>query len=172
MKKLISAAALAMSALCCNAELPTTGPNSTWNMSVIGGYVGHSDPIHYGAVGMSLTIKGFYFDVMGFPAIHEKDVRVDKWDDKRSFLCHVGYQIPIAQAFRIIPVVGYANISSGVTDGWDWSAGSDGIYNKYHADKSISRFDFGGIAVFMHRNLVLSLAATRSAIYGGIGFEF
>lgn len=171
MKKVLLVALFAIIALSGHAGLPFGEVNKRFNISVIGGYVGYHDPIHYGAVGASFTIFGFYIDAMGFPPLHGSDTRVDKWEDSRSFLCHVGYQIPISKAFRIIPIIGYSNISTGVTDGWDWSAGNSGVHNKYEADHSISRFDYGGVIVFKYKKAVFNIGATRSCLYGGIGIE-
>lgn len=171
MKKFLILILFAVVSIYCRAAFPFSEVNNTWNISLVGGYVGYSDDINYGAIGVSVTIKGFYVDLMGFPAIHGDDVRVDKWDDKKSFLCHVGYQVPIIKSLRIIPVVGYSYISRGITDGWDWSAGGSGINNKYHSLQSISRFDYGGIVVLNYKRTVFSIGATRSCLFGGIGIE-
>lgn len=151
--------------------LPVRSVNRSGNLSLIGAYVGYNSDISYGAIGVSATISGFYFDAMGMGRMHGDDVRVDKWNDKRCFLCHVGYQIPFTKQLRFIPVVGYAYISKGTTDGYDWSVSNSGIYNSYSSDHKISKFDYGGIVSLHIRSAVVNVGVTRAAIYAGIGFE-
>lgn len=172
MEKIIALALFATMALYGHAIFPFAEVNKAWNISIVGGYVGYSDPIKYGAAGLSATIKGFYIDFMAFSNAHGNDVRVGKWNDKTSLLCHAGYQIPVVKSFRIIPIIGYAYVTSGVTDGWDWSIGNNGINNKYHSDQSISRFDYGGVMAFNYRRVLFSVGATRSILFGGVGIEF
>lgn len=171
MRKTLVCILFALMALCGRAGLPFAEVNSTWNVSLIGGYVGYDDKIDYGAIGVSATIKGFYVDFMGLPPRHSKEVRLDKWNDKKSFLCHAGYQIPIVGAFRIIPIIGYAYISTGITDGWNWSVNDNGIYNKFRSLKNVSRLDYGGIMAFRYRRALFSVGATRTSLFGGIGIE-
>ena len=71
--------------------------NRKWNIGMMGGYVGYGKDISNGAIGVNLTIKGFYADIMGWPSSHENDMGIDKWSDKTSFAFHVGYQIPIVK---------------------------------------------------------------------------
>lgn len=171
MKKTLTLILFTFLSFYCRAGLPFSEVNNAWNLSFIGSYVGYNDPISYGAVGGSLTIKGFYIDIMGFSPIHNNDVRVDKWNDKSSFLCHFGYQIPIIKQLRLIPVVGYAHISQGITDGSNWTVGNNGISNKYHSLRSVSRFDYGGIIVLNYKRAIFNIGITRTCITGGIGLE-
>lgn len=73
---------------------------------------------------------------------------VDKWSDKMTTVVHIGYQIPIVKNLRFIPVIGYAKIAYGTTDGSDYTISDSGIvHNKFSEKKSVSGLDFGGIAV-------------------------
>ena len=89
--------------------------------------MGYGRGVSNGAVGVSLAIKGFYAGVMGWPSSHENDMGVDKWSDKTTTVVHIGYQIPIVKNLRFIPVIGYAKIAYGTTDGSDYTI-SDSPY--------------------------------------------
>ena len=136
--------------------------NKEWSIGIIGGYVG-----------VSLAIKGFYADVMGWPSSHENDMGVDKWSDKMTTVVHIGYQIPIVKNLRFIPVIGYAKIAYGTTDGSDYTISDSGIvHNKFSEKKSVSGLDFGGIAVINIKKVNINLAFTKYSILGGIALEF
>lgn len=147
--------------------------NNKWNLGVIGGYVGYGKNISNGAVGISLTIKGFYADIMGWPSSHEHDMGVDKWSDKTSLVLHTGYQIPIVKSLRIIPIVGFSKVAYGTTDGSDYDISDSGtVHNKFSESKAISGLDFGGIVVINIKKLNINLALTKYTILGGIAMEF
>ena len=136
--------------------------NKEWSIGIIGGYVGYGRGISNGAVGVSLAIKGFYADVMGWPSSHENDMGVDKWSDKMTTVVHIGYQIPIVKNLRFIPVIGYAKIAYGTTDGSDYTISDSGIvHNKFSEKKSVSGLDFGGIAVINIKKVNINLAFTK-----------
>lgn len=147
--------------------------NKKWNIGLMGGYVGYGRDISNGAVGFSLTIKGFYANVMGWPSSHENDMGVDKWSDKQCNAVHAGYQIPIIKSFRITPIVGYAKVSNGTTDGSDYEISNSGtVHNKYSEKENVSGLDFGGIATINIKKLNINLAITKYALFGGIAWEF
>ena len=146
--------------------------NKEWSIGIIGGYVGYGRGISNGAVGVSLAIKGFYADVMVWPS-SENDMGVDKWSDKMTTVVHIGYQIPIVKNLRFIPVIGYAKIAYGTTDGSDYTISDSGIvHNKFSEKKSVSGLDFGGIAVINIKKVNINLAFTKYSILGGIALEF
>ena len=127
--------------------------------------MGYGRGISNGAVGVSLAIKGFYADVMGWPSSHENDMGVDKWSDKMTTVVHIGYQIPIVKNLRFIPVIGYAKIAYGTTDGSDYTISESGIvHNKFSEKKSVSGLDFGGIAVINIKKVNINLAFTKYSI--------
>lgn len=156
-----------------NNLFPFKEINKKWNIGIIGGYVGYGRDMSNGAVGLSLTIKGFYADFMGWPSSHENDMGVDKWPDKKCNTVHLGYQIPIVKRLRITPVIGYAKVSYGTTDGSDYEFSNSGtVHNKYYEKENISGFDFGGIATINIKKVNINLAVTRFALFGGISLEF
>ena len=66
--------------------------------------------------------------------------------DKTSAVVHIGYQIPIVKNLRFIPVIGYAKIAYGTTDGSDYTISDSGVvHNKFSEKKSVSGLDFGGV---------------------------
>ena len=100
---------------------------------------GYGRGISNGAVGVSLAIKGFYAGVMGWPSSHENDMGVDKWSDKTTTVVHIGYQIPIVKNLRFIPVIGYAKIAYGTTDGSDYTISDSGIVHNKFSEKKVFR---------------------------------
>lgn len=145
--------------------------NKTIDIGILGGVIGVQDNYSYGAMGLNMTIYGVYADFMGWPKAHSNDVRVEKWHDKYSVACHFGYQIPLSKSFRIIPVIGYAKVEEGTTDGWDWKVGSNGIINKFHAENRVDGFDYGGVLVINSGKWNIYASATRRIIFGGIGLS-
>ena len=147
--------------------------NKKWNIGIMGGYAGYGKNISSGAIGLNLTIKGFYADFIGWPGNHSKDMGVDSWSDKTCIAAHFGYQIPIVKSLRFIPIIGYAKVASGTTDGSHYNISSSGtVHNSFSEDKRISGLDFGGVAVINWKMININLAVTRYAIFGGIGIEF
>lgn len=164
---------LSMNDLLAKGFFPFNEVNKEWSIGIIGGYVGYGRGISNGAVGVSLAIKGFYAGVMGWPSSHENDMGVGKWSDKTSAVVHIGYQIPIVKNLRFIPVIGYAKIAYGTTDGSDYTISDSGVvHNKFSEKKSVSGLDFGGVAVVNIKKVNINLAFTKYSILGGIALEF
>ena len=113
-----------------------------------------------------------YLDAGGWPRRHGSDVRVEKWDDDEALTFHVGYQIPIQKWLRITPMVGYAHNATGTTNGYNWSANSNGIHNKFEAEDSFSEFDYGAQLTFNINRINLLGTLTRYNWYVGISVEF
>ncbi|NDV84890.1 hypothetical protein [Bacteroides sp. 51] len=152
---------------------PIKEVNRKWNVGLMGGYVGYGKDLTSGAAGFNLTIKGFYVDVMGWAPSHKNDMGVEKWSDKKCHLAHAGYQIPISKGFRLIPLIGYANVTAGTTDGSDYEFSESGeVHNKFTGDKTISGLDFGGAAVINIKKVNINLALTKYAMFGGVAIEF
>lgn len=147
--------------------------NRKWNIGLMGGYVGYGRDLSNGAVGFNLNIKGFYVDFMGWPSSHENDMGVDKWADKKCNIAHIGYQIPIVKHFRFTPIMGYAKVSNGTTDGSDYEISNSGtVHNKYSEKNNVSGFDFGGVTTINIKKININIAITKFALFGGIAMEF
>ena len=142
-----------------------------WNMGLVGGAIGIGTKTMYG-VGFNLTICGFYADMLFHPSAHSSDVEVDEWEDEQGFSAHIGYQVPVCRWLRVIPVVGYCDVSEGTTDGSNYSISGGEIHNSYVADWRESGFDFGGLMVLHFRAVNIYLGGTVSSAYGGVGLEF
>ena len=125
-----------------------------------------------GAGGFSLTICGFYADIIFKGASHEDDTGVDTWEDEKGIATHLGYQIPIRRWLRLIPLVGYCKVSEGETDGSDYYLDDSGVHNKFVANWSDGGVDFGGMMVLHFGVFNIYLGGTTSSAYGGLGFEF
>lgn len=154
------------------------GLNKSVSVGIIGGGMEGFD---YGAIGINSTFYGFYVDFMGWPRKHADDIRIDKWEDHSQYAFHAGYQIPFHQykdgSIRLIPVIGYASIEKGYTDGGDWTTGSDGIINKFHVTEELGGFDYGAVLSFQNKDDKLGyfdfyVGATKHTIWIGLGFDF
>ena len=135
------------------------------------GTSGHHQGITKVIALMSVSYKGFYFDIGGMPAIHSSDVRVDKWNDSRAFLTHIGYSVPVASFLRITPLVGYSMTESGITNGYDWRYDSNGIYNKFEKADDANGFDYGGQLTININRFNIHATYTKYSWYFGIGFD-
>ena len=92
--------------------------NKGYEIGLIGGVLGIYDDLSYGAFGLNFTAYGIYVDFLGMPRAHEKSTDVDKHEnEKTSIGAHLGYQFPLTNWLSIIPVVGYASVKNGTTDG-------------------------------------------------------
>lgn len=158
-------------------------PKLFWlNNSVSVGLLGAGmDNFNYGAMGINAICYGVYIDFMGWPRRHAGDVAIDTWEDHSQLAYHVGYQIPFHKyqdgSIRLIPVIGWAKISKGYTDGSDWDVGTGGIVNSFHITEEIGGFDYGGVLVFQNRDnrfgyFNLSLGITRYTAWLGLGVDF
>lgn len=157
-------------ALLCTS---TTFAEKKVNVGVIGGAIGLYDNLTYGGLGLNMTIYNVYADFMLWPRNHKGDTGIDKWNDKRSLSIHGGYQIPIGNTFRVIPIVGYSEVKRGITDGSHWSSSNDGINNSFKETAKVSGFDYGAVLRFNIKDkFTIDVAGTRYALYGGIGLNF
>ena len=146
--------------------------NHHWNLGLLFGGIGQTEDLGMPVFAVSTTIYGFYFDVGVCPSSHKSDVRVDKWDDNEALMFHAGYQLPLTKWFRVIPIIGYSHCASGTTDGSNYHVTSNGIHNKFTADESFSKFDYGTASVFNINHINLQAAITRYSWYLGVGYEF
>lgn len=152
-----------------NGLFPFKEINSKWNISLNGGY---NYSMKVGLYGFGLTIKGFHVTLGGTGSTHKNDEDVGIWNEKSSYILHAGYQIPITQSFRIIPVIGVAGAGSVETNGYDWDVSDTGvIHNKTTEDMSY-KFDYGAHLVYSYKHLVVNLAVSRYTVFGGVGIEF
>jgi hypothetical protein len=128
-----------------------------------------------------ISIYGVYVDVGGWPRSHQRDIRVDKWDDESCFMFHVGYQFPLCSWFKITPIAGYYKHESGMTDGYHWKVDNYGINNRFDVHDRYSGFDYGVNAMFHIRlnnkekkpgySLQLGGTYTKNAWYAGLGLD-
>ena len=152
------------------------GLNKSISYSVFGAGI---DGFNYGAIGINFTVYGVYIDFMGWPRKHSGDVGIDVWQDHSQIAFHVGYQIPFHKFqdgnIRLIPVIGWARINEGYTDGSKWYVGSNGIVNSFRGTETKGGFDYGGVLVFRSQGKnvpTFSIGATRYTVWLGFGFDF
>ena len=147
--------------------------NYNISLGIMYGNVGACGEPSETAWGINLQIFGLYFDCLVKPRNHGNDVAIDKWKETEAITYHFGYQIPIVQYIRVIPVIGYSSVKTGITDGHNWKDTSNGISNAFYSDKENKGFDYGGVVVLNYKCLCLYGAYTnRNHLYGGLGIEY
>ena len=184
-KLLISLAFLAVSivSMAQSADKPNLFPklfglNKSCSIGIIGATM---DNFNYGALGINATFYGFYADFMFWPEKHGNSLPLDKWEDHRQMAFHAGYQIPFhyydGGSIRLIPLIGYAKIEEGVTDGSNWYVGTNSVVNKFTATNEKSGLDYGAALSFSNKDNKIGrynfyLAYTRYTAWIGFGVEF
>lgn len=104
------------------------------------------------------------------------DVKINTWNDNRSYMGHLGYRIPINR-FYVTPIFGFILTQYGETDGHDWSVSTNGIKNKFHPHEQNTAFDAGlkcGYHAWNSSSVTLDfcLSATNHIVMAGIGLSF
>lgn len=179
MKKIIIMLTVLLSFVCVNNVMAQNSykdvfkkANNTFNMAIHFGGIGCSQDLGLQEFLVSTTIKGVYADFGGWPSAHGSDVDIDVWDDDKAITCHLGYQVPVTNWLRIIPMVGYAYDAMGTTDGHNWSCDSNGIHNKFNIDEKVEGLDYGAAVVFNINHVNIQGTYTKYNWYIGIGYEF
>ncbi len=148
------------------------------SVAVLGGVVGFKTAQQSPGIGFNVTLLGLSVDYItyGPKYAHEEEERL--WDDKKAFSVNIGYQIPLLRFLSIYPIAGYSETSTGVTDGtkyrYDYDTDTFTLtrVNKYTKTWTGRHFNYGGgIAIKPFKWLTIHMAATRYAIYGGIGMN-
>ena len=152
--------------------------NKSVSVGIIGGVM---DNFNFGAAGINASFYGLYADFMGWPRKHYDDLRIDKWEDSKVFAFHGGYQIPIhyydGGSIKLIPLLGYARVEHGITDGSNWDVTDTGIVNSYHTTDVKSGLDYGAAFAYQNYDKKIGyynfyMAYTRYTAWIGFGIEF
>lgn len=193
MKRLSLSIALLSLALCANAQsalVAETGKEYTLaefslypkriEFGLSFGQAGSfSDYARFG-MGANILYNGFYLDFIKADPQHKynNEISDTDWNDTCAFSINIGYQVPILSWLRIMPLVGYAQTNDGITDGssLNLSSGDETItwYHSYDVTPGSRKHYFnygGGISVQPCQWFSVNLAATRHALYGGIGIN-
>lgn len=173
-------------ALCVISVLTTNAKsildyNKSTSFGVQFGAVDQQNDFGFQTLMFHVSVYGVYADIGGWPRSHGNDVRIDKWDDESCFMFHLGYQIPLCSWFKVTPLMGYYKHESGMTDGYHWRSGNNGIVNKFDVHDKFNGFDYGVNAMFHIRlnnkenkpgySLQLGGTYTRNAWYAGLGLD-
>lgn len=131
-------------------------------------------------MGANLLVGGFYLDFLHAEPQHKYDSHVSdtQWNDNQAFCINAGYQIPILNWLRIMPLIGYAQTNDGITDGSSMSVSTSDdsltFYHRYEVTPGSRTHYFnygGGISVQPCMWFSINLVATRYALYGGVGMN-
>ena len=131
-------------------------------------------------MGANILVGGFYLDFIHADPQHKYDNTISdtKWNDTEVFCVNAGYQIPILNWFRIMPLIGYAQTNDGVTDGSTLSMSADDESPSWYHNYSVtpgSRTHYlsygGGISIQPCEWFSINAVVTNRAIYGGIALN-
>lgn len=147
--------------------------NKNLSLGVMYGNICASDELNIHAWGLNMQIYGFYFDCLIKTRNHSNDVAIDKWKETEAVSYHFGYQFPIIEYIRIIPVIGHSSVKKGITDGSNWTVTNNGISNAFDVKQKNAGFDYGGVLVLNYSCFCLYGAYTKhNQFYGGVGLEY
>ena len=174
MKKIILVLALVLGTIAANAQIfPIAKVNNHhYEFGFQGGAIGIGKEFTRAGFGINATAWGVYIDFLLHGAEHSTTTQVGEWEDTQAVAIHLGYQIPITQHVRIIPLVGYGEINSGITNGYKYSVDKNGIHNSYKANWRHGGFDAGGSLCINFGFVSAYLTGTIWSVSGGIGFAF
>lgn len=143
------------------------------------GRVAHNTPYARMGYGVFVNAWGVYLDFMeAFPQHRfNRTIQDTQWEDDKTLVATVGYQIPILPWVKIMPLAGYVQTSEGLTDGSTLNIG--GVYQSrfYHnfnvtPGSRVHYFNFGGgLSIQPLSWLSINGIFTRYAIYGGVGIN-
>lgn len=181
MKKIFLAMVILLGSVTANAQnwFPVADVNAHhFGFGIQGGSLGMGKEVTRAAFGANFLAYGIYLDCLYASPQHRSDPKMAVWDDNSGFSIHLGYQVPILEWLRIIPIIGYAEVSKGTTDGTDYnyeySTSSHRwiINNKYTKTWKDGGFDAGGSLVVNVGPVNIFVTGTMCSVYGGIGVEF
>ena len=174
MKKFLLVLVLLFGALVSHAQIfPVADVNNHhYEVGFQGGAIGLGKELTLAGFGFNLTVWGVYFDLLINGAEHAGSTKVGTWNDNQGVAVHLGYQIPITQWLRVIPLVGYGEINTGITDGRDYTIDKNGVHNRYRATWRHGGFDAGGSLCFNIKYVSIYLTGTMWSVSGGVGFAF
>ena len=181
MKKLIIIVALLAMAFSASAQVFDFSSNSGrveagFNIGQVGSTTNYAQI----GIGVNVLFSGIYLDFMHAGPQHKYDHTVSntKWDDNVAMCTNIGYQIPILNWLRVMPLVGYAQTNEGVTDGSSlhisYGDSSRTFYHSYEVTPGSRThyFNFGGgISIQPCKWFSINGVYTRYGIYGGIGIN-
>ena len=186
MKKTILALAILLSSLAAHAQVfPFREVNfGRYSIGFQGGVMGVGKEFTLGAFGFNVMLHGLYLDFSYNAPEHITARAFNTWNDNEGFAFHIGYQIPITEFIRVIPLVGYGEINTGVTNGYEYTFNNNYNYsysynnndkaqgsNKYHKEWQHGGFDAGASIVLNLGPINFLVTGTIWGFYAGVAFE-
>ena len=181
MKKMIIIAVLLTAAVSASAQVFDISSNAgRIEAGFTVGQAGSTTQYAGFGIGVDLLFSGFYLDYLKVNPEHKFDHTISdtKWEDTSVFCINAGYQIPVLDWLRIMPLAGYCQTNEGITDGTSLHVQyDDATRTLYHTYKvtpgsRIHHFNYGGgISIQPCKWFSINGVFTRYAIYGGISFN-
>lgn len=130
--------------------------------------------------GVSVNAFGVYVDFAKAGPEHRYDNHVNNtmYEDSVAYTISLGYQIPVLPWLRLMPVVGYCQNNSGLTDAStvnvDVDENTATVYHDYYVSGGSRQhhFNFGlGLSVTPVKWVDIYAIGSRHGIYGGISIN-
>lgn len=182
MKHLIITIAAAF--VCISASAQTFDFSSNKDRYEVGltfGSAGHTTPRQEYSLGANVLAWGVYFHMIKGGPQHRFDnsVKDVQWNDTVALNLDLGYQIPILNWLRVMPILGYCQTNEGITDGSQLkvsfdSDGADSIYHPYKVTPGTREhyFNFGGgFSIQPCKWFSINAVYSRYAVYGGFSLN-
>ena len=157
MKRLIISLVLLSVTVCAHAQLfDFSSNNNRYEIGLnLGQMAFNTQYVRFG-MGVNTLAWGVYLDLNMTAAQHKFDRKFSdtQWNDDEFFNINLGYQIPILPWIRVMPLLGYAQTTEGITDAStiniDISPGEESnsasIYHTYTVTPGsrVHYFNYGG----------------------------
>ena len=123
--------------------------------------------------GVSVSVLGLYLDFIYQSPEHRwaSKISPDIYHDHTALTINAGYKIPVLPWMNIIPIIGYSNETTGITDcstlNWDYESHS--IYHDYDRETIDNHFNYGiGLSFKPIKWLEIGGVCTSHAVYGNL----
>lgn len=146
------------------------------NLGVVGYHLGNSQIAKTYAdfgCGLSASLVGVYVDFIYQAPEHRwgNKITPDVYHDHTALTINVGYKIPVTSWMNVIPLIGYSNETTGLTDcstiNIDYDSYS--IYHDYDRETIAHHFNYGaGLSFKPIEWLEIGGVCTAHATYGNI----
>lgn len=148
--------------------------NRSISAGVLAGSIMGKEPYPGGlAFGVSASIFGVYFDYTMKPLTEGGITSNLGWDASKAWACHIGYQIPVTQKIRVIPVAGLSETQVGYKDGHLDEYGQDSRGQGFEPRDTNQQIDFGAVAQYLITpSVIAQVQATNHSIHAGVAFQF
>lgn len=126
--------------------------------------------------GISVSILGIYLDFMYQSPEHKwgNKIMPIEYNDHTALTINVGYKIPVTKWLRLTPLIGYSNVTTGITDCSTVNVEyeSHAIYHDYDVEEIYPHFNYGvGLSLKPIKWIEIGGVCTAHSVYGNISLD-